>query len=75
MNFANSQGESGVHLHTITQVEQDLSSFQACRHGNCGVSQYIEHFCNPRRLHSSLDYQSPIEFERRLQTQTFVSES
>jgi putative transposase len=29
------------------------------------VLDYIEHFYNPRRRHSTLGYQSPIEFERK----------
>lgn len=31
-------------------------------HATRGVSDYIERFYNPHRLHSSLDYQSPIDF-------------
>jgi putative transposase len=30
------------------------------------VGDYIERFYNPRRRHSTLNYQSPAEFERRL---------
>jgi putative transposase len=33
------------------------------------VFDFIETFYNPVRLHSSLDYQSPIDFETRLNTQ------
>ncbi|MGC1480745.1 MAG: IS3 family transposase, partial [Chthoniobacterales bacterium] len=31
---------------------------------------YIETFYNPRRLHSSLDYQSPLEYENSLNNPT-----
>ncbi len=30
------------------------------------ANDYIERFYNPTRLHSALDYQSPLEFEQRL---------
>ncbi|QDS95086.1 Integrase core domain protein [Roseimaritima multifibrata] len=35
-----------------------------------GASEFIEHFYTPVRLHSSLDYQSPIEFERSSQSRS-----
>lgn len=31
-----------------------------------GANDYIERFYNPKRLHSALDYLSPLEFEQRL---------
>ena len=31
-----------------------------------GANDYIERFYNPKRLHSALDYLSPLEFEKRL---------
>ncbi len=37
-----------------------------------GVSSYIECFYNPIRLHSSLDYLSPIEFEHGILKQKLV---
>ncbi|TWT76790.1 Integrase core domain protein [Planctomycetes bacterium CA13] len=38
------------------------------------VSKYIESFYNPIRLHSSLDYRSPIDFEQAMPTQINVGE-
>jgi putative transposase len=29
------------------------------------VFDYIEHFCNPKRRHSTIGYLSPMEFERQ----------
>jgi transposase InsO family protein len=40
-----------------------------------GVSQYIECFYNPIRLHSSIDYRSPIDYEQAIIVQTVVGES
>ena len=40
-----------------------------------GVSDYIEHFYNTRRLHSSLDYQSPIDFEQATKNLPHVGKS
>ena len=31
-----------------------------------GANDYIERFYNPKRLHSALDYLSPLQFEQRL---------
>jgi putative transposase len=36
------------------------------------IFDYIEAFYNPRRRHSSLDYLSPMEYERRLQSTSSV---
>tara|TARA_R110002073_G_C9389456_1_gene573636 strand:- start:70 stop:954 length:885 start_codon:yes stop_codon:yes gene_type:complete len=40
-----------------------------------GVSDYIECFYNPLRLHSSLGYQSPIDFEQAVKKPLLVGES
>jgi transposase InsO family protein len=40
-----------------------------------GASDYIEQFYNPHRLHSSLDYRSPIEFEQATAQQLPVGET
>ena len=39
-----------------------------------GASDYIEHFYNPRRLHSSLNYRSPIDFEQTISVPSVVGE-
>lgn len=36
------------------------------------ASNYIEGFYNPLRLHSSLDYQSPVDFERSIRANNSV---
>jgi len=38
--------------------------YETHEHATRGVRDYVEHFYNPVRLHSSLGYRSPIEFER-----------
>jgi len=38
-------------------------SFQTQREAELAIFDYIETFYNPKRLHSALGYQSPVEFE------------
>jgi putative transposase len=42
------------------------SSFRDLPHASAAISHYIENFYNPKRLHSALNYQSPVDFERQL---------
>jgi transposase InsO family protein len=39
-------------------------SFHGRAEARTAVFDYIEAFCNPIRLHSTLDYRSPIDYER-----------
>lgn len=71
--YDNAPMESFFKSYKAEEVQDEI--YETHEHATRGVSQYIENFYNPRRLHSSLDYQSPIEFEQRLQTQTLVGES
>lgn len=45
-------------------------TYQTHEHATRGVIDYIERFYNRVRLHSALDYDSPIEFEGRLALST-----
>lgn len=43
----------------------DRRVFKSHAEGRMAVFQYIEGWYNPRRRHSALDYQSPIDYERK----------
>jgi putative transposase len=43
----------------------DRRTFRTQAEARIAIFQFIEGFYNPRRRHSSLDYLSPIEYERR----------
>jgi putative transposase len=47
--------------------QQQYESFE---HATRSANDYIERFYNRTRIHSSIDYVSPIEFEGRLQLST-----
>ncbi|MDF9828602.1 transposase InsO family protein, partial [Ereboglobus sp. PH5-10] len=40
------------------------SRFKSRAQGRATVFEWIEAFYNPRRLHSSLGYLSPVDFEK-----------
>jgi putative transposase len=40
-------------------------NFKSHAEANLAIFDYIETFYNPKRLHSALDYQSPVEFESK----------
>lgn len=42
----------------------DRRTFKSHTEGRMAVFQYIEGWYNPRRRHSALDYQSPIDYEK-----------
>jgi putative transposase len=41
-------------------------TFKDLPHASAAIHHYIEHFYNPKRLHSALNYQSPVDFEQQL---------
>ena len=62
--YDNAPMESFFKSFKVEQVhhEQYATHEQAVRRAN----DYIERFYNPQRLHSAIDYLSPLEFEKRL---------
>jgi putative transposase len=54
-------------------LEKDLlrrRSFATRQEARTAVFDYIETFYNPVRLHSTLDYLSPIEYEKMKERET-----
>lgn len=54
------------------KTEEAQMIYETHEHATRGASDYIERFYNPRRLHSSLDYRSPIEFEQAIKEPLLV---
>lgn len=48
----------------------DRRHFETHAEAKAAVFEYIEGFCNPHRLHSSLGYLSPVNFESRYDAQS-----
>ena len=50
-------------MKTLKQEEVDGSAYRDLAHARSCVSAFIEDIYNRTRLHSALDYRSPMEFE------------
>jgi putative transposase len=55
--------------------EEAQSIYETHEQATRGVTDYIEHFYNSRRMHSSLNYQSPVDFEHSTKHLQQVDES
>ncbi len=71
--YDNAPMESFFKSYKVEEVGSKV--YETHEHATRGVTLYIEQFYNTRRLHSSLDYRSPIDFERHLQSTVIVDES
>ena len=64
--YDNAQAESFFSRFKAELIENGV--FENIEQARSEIFSYIEGYYNLRRLHSSLDYKSPIEFEMELQT-------
>jgi putative transposase len=51
----------------------DRRRFRSQAEARMAVFTFIEGWYNPRRRHSALDYLSPVDYERRVQTETHIA--
>ena len=70
--YDNAPMESFFKSYKTEEVNDEL--YDTHEQATRGASDYIEHFYNPRRLHSSLDYHSPIDFEQTISVPSVVGE-
>lgn len=64
--YDNAQAESFFSRFKAELIENGV--FEDIKQARVEIFSYIEGYYNLRRLHSSLGYKSPIEFERELET-------
>lgn len=51
-------------FHSLKTEMVNHQKFSTRHEARAAIIDYIEMFYNSKRLHSSLDYQTPVEFER-----------
>jgi putative transposase len=59
--YDNAKAES--FFKTLKQVEVYLKQYQTFEEAEANIGQFIEDVSNTKRLHSSLGYLPPVEFE------------
>lgn len=52
-------------IRTIKEEEVYLSDYQSFEEANQRIGEFIESVYNQKRIHSSLGYLTPIEFEQK----------
>ena len=66
--YDNAKAES--FMKTLKHEEVDGSAYRDVRHARRQIAAFIEEVYNRHRLHSALDYRSPIEFEAEMHGKT-----
>jgi len=63
--YDNAKAES--FMKTLKQEEVNASSYRDVHHARQQIGTFLENVYNRQRLHSALDYRSPVEFEAQMQ--------
>ena len=59
--YDNAMAES--FMKTLKAEEVNATTYQDINHARSAIGEFIENIYNRHRLHSALDYRSPMEFE------------
>ncbi len=57
-------------MKTLKQEEVYRTEYRNMIHARAEIGEFLEKLYNEKRLHSALDYRSPVQFERTLVTRT-----
>jgi len=71
--YDNAKAES--FMKTLKYEEVYRTEYRDLADARSQIGRFIEDVYNQKRLHSSLGYRSPVEFEKKVQLETKLSEA